>query len=116
MFPIITSDKQKAFEENCKENNITERIGRNMIIEHVNYNGKEHINVLADKSTQKGILRFGHEIQVTFLLKDTELIFQNAWHCGVSEMSWDATEESLFEETFPGLLTEMREAIKKDKK
>lgn len=23
MFPIITSEKQKAFEEDCKENNIT---------------------------------------------------------------------------------------------
>lgn len=87
-----------------------------MNIEYCKENEKEHVVVYVDKSTQKGILRFGHEIQVTFLVKDTELIFQSAWHCGVSEMSWDATEEISFEETFPGLLAEMRETIKKDRK
>ena len=43
-----------------------------MTIEYYKENEKEYVSVYVDKSTQKGILRFGHEIQVTFLLKDAE--------------------------------------------
>ena len=85
-----------------------------MVIEHVNSNGKEHVNVLVDKSTSNGLLRFGHEISVTFLKEEDELVFHSAWHCGVSEMSWDSSEETSFKETFPGLLEEIRKEIAKE--
>lgn len=85
-----------------------------MVIEHVNYNGKEHINVFVDKSSSNGLLRFGHEISVTFLKEEDELVFHSAGHCGVSEMSWDSSEETSFEETFPGLLEEIRKEIAKE--
>lgn len=85
-----------------------------MIIEHVNYNGKEHINVLADKSASNGLLRFGHEISVNFIKEKDKVIFESAWHCGVSEMEWNSSEEDSFEEMFPGLLEEMRKEITKE--
>lgn len=85
-----------------------------MKIKHINNNGKEYINVFADKSTSNGLLRFGHEISVNFLKEKDELIFESAWHCGISEMEWDSSDESSFEETFPGLLNEMRSEIDKD--
>lgn len=75
--------------------------------------GKEYINVFVDKSTSNGLLRFGHEISVTFLKEKDKLIFDSAWHCGVSEMSWNSSEEDSFEEVFPGLLEEMRKEIVK---
>lgn len=82
-----------------------------MTIEHINDNGEEYINVFVDKSTSNGLLHFSHEIAVTFIRRKNELIFESAWHCGVSEMEWDSSEEKSFEETFPGLLTEMRKEI-----
>ena len=39
------------------------------------------------------------------------MIFNSAWHCGVSEMEWNSSEEDSFEETFPGLLNRMRNKI-----
>lgn len=82
-----------------------------MKINYINNKGKECINVFVDKSTSNGLLRFGHEISVTFLKKKDELIFDSAWHVGVSEMSWDSSEEDSFEEMFPGLLHEIRSEI-----
>lgn len=82
-----------------------------MKIERINCKGKEYINVFVDKSTSNGLLRFGHEISVNFVKEKNKLIFESAWHCGVSEMSWDSSEESSFEETFPGLLAKMRSKI-----
>lgn len=82
-----------------------------MKIERINCKGKEYINVFVDKSTSNGLLRFGHEISVNFVKRENELIFDSAWHCGVSEMEWDSTEENSFEETFPGLLAKMRSEI-----
>lgn len=82
-----------------------------MQIECMYNEGKEYIKVFVDKSTGNGTLRFSHEILVTFLKKGEELIFNSAWHCGVSEMEWDSSEEDSFEETFPGLLNRMRNEI-----
>ena len=82
-----------------------------MKINYVNDKGKEYINVFVDKSTSNGLLRFGHEISVTFLKEKDKLIFDSAWQVGVSEMSWDSSEEDLFKETFPGLLEEMRNEV-----
>ena len=84
-----------------------------MKINHVNDKGKEYINVFVDKSTSNGLLRFGHEISVTFLKEKDKLIFDSAWHVGVDEMSWDSSEEDSFEEMFPGLLSDMRNEIMK---
>ena len=84
-----------------------------MKINYVNDKSKEYINVFVDKSTSNGLLRFGHEVSVTFLKEKDKLIFDSAWHCGVSEMSWNSSEEDSFEETFPGLLEEMRSEIVK---
>lgn len=85
-----------------------------MKIEHIQYKGKECINVFIDKSTNNGLLRFGHEISVNFSKEKDKLIFESAWHCGVSEMSWDSSEENSFDEMFPGLLNEMRHQIMKE--
>lgn len=84
-----------------------------MKIEHIQYKGKDCINVFVDKSTSNGLLRFGHEISVNFSKEKDKLIFESAWYIGVSEMSWDSSEEDSFEETFPGLLEEMRKEIAK---
>ncbi len=84
-----------------------------MKINHVNDKGKEYIDVFVDKSTSNGLLRFGHEISVTFLKEKDKLMFDSAWHVGVDEMSWDSSEEDSFEEMFPGLLEEMRREIVK---
>lgn len=72
---------------------------------------KEYVSVFVDKSTSNGLLRFGHEISVTFLKEKDKLIFDSAWHVGVSEMSWNSSEEDSFEEMFPGLLEEIRSEI-----
>ena len=85
-----------------------------MKFEYIQYKGKECINVLVDKSTSNGLLRFGHEISVNFLKEKDKLIFESAWHIGVSEMSWDSSEEDSFEETFPRLLEEMRNEVMKE--
>ena len=84
-----------------------------MKIEHIQYKGKDCINVFVDKSTSNGLLRLGHEISVNFSKEKDKLIFESAWHIGVSERSWDSSEEDSFEETFPGLLEEMRKEIAK---
>ena len=84
-----------------------------MKINYVNDKGKEYVSVFVDKSTSNGLLRFGHEISVTFLKEKDKLIFDSAWHVGVSEMSWDSSEEDSFEEMFPGLLSDMRNEIMK---
>lgn len=84
-----------------------------MRIEQITDNGKTYVNVFVDKTTNNGVLRFGHEISVSFLKEKDNLIFESAWHCGVSEMEWNSSEENLFEETFPGLLSKMRTEILK---
>ena len=86
-----------------------------MKIETITHDGKNYINVFTDKSTSNGVLRFSHEISVTFIKEKDKLIFDSAWHCGVSDMDWRSNEENSFEETFPGLLSEMRNEIKKTK-
>lgn len=82
-----------------------------MKINYINNKGKEYVSVFVDKSTSNGLLRFGHEISVTFLKEKDKLIFDSAWHVGANEMSWDSSEEDSFEEMFPGLLEEMRNEI-----
>ena len=84
-----------------------------MKINRINNKGKEYVSVFVDKSTSNGLLRFGHEISVTFLKEKDKLIFDSAWHVGVSEMSWDSSEEDSFEEMFPGLLSDMRNELMK---
>lgn len=86
-----------------------------MKIEKTKHKGKSIINVYVDKSNLKGIIRFGHEISVTFVEESGELKFDSAWHIGVSELSWNSDEEELFESMFPGLLVEMRNEIVKKK-
>lgn len=83
-----------------------------MNIESFQYKGKKYYSVYVDKTSSSGILRFSHEISVTFEEDENILKFISAWHIGVSDMEWDATEESDFEQTFPGLLQDMREEIK----
>lgn len=38
-----------------------------MRIEQITDNGKTYVNVFVDKTTNNGVLRFGHEISVSFL-------------------------------------------------
>lgn len=84
-----------------------------MKINRIKDKGKEYVSVFVDKSTSNGLLRFGHEISVTFLKEKDKLIFDSAWHVGVSEMSWNSSEEDSFEETFPGLLEAMKNEVTK---
>lgn len=84
-----------------------------MKINRIKDKGKEYVSVFVDKSISNGVLRFGHEISVTFLKEKDKLIFESAWHCGVSEIEWDSSEEDSFEEMFPGLLSKMRDEIRK---
>lgn len=74
---------------------------------------ENYVYVSADKSTCRGILRFSHEISVTFQREKEKLIFDSAWHIGVSDMDYKSDEEELFEADFPGLLDEMRKEISK---
>lgn len=82
-----------------------------MVIHYDTYNGKDYCNVYVDKSSSNGLLRFSHEINIEFVKLNNEWKFNSAWHCGVSEMEWDSTEEDSFEQTFPDLLTEIRKNI-----
>ena len=84
-----------------------------MKIEHIQYKGKECINVFVDKSTSNGLLRFGHEISVNFSKEKEKLIFESAWHVVFREVSWDSSEGDSLEETVPGLLEEMRNEVMK---
>ena len=83
-----------------------------MKYEYIELKGKKYCNVYADKSQANGILRFTHEINVTFVLEDDEWKFDSAWHCGVSDMEWKADELDSFEQTFPGLYEEMVQGLK----
>lgn len=74
---------------------------------------ENYVYVSVDKSTRHGILHFSHEISVTFRREKEKLIFDSAWHIGVSDMDYKSDEEEMFEETFPGLLDEMRKEILK---
>lgn len=75
-------------------------------------NGTRYCNVFVDKTSSHGILRCSHEINVTFILKNNKWVFDSAWHIGVSDMEWDSSEEDSFEDTFPGLLEEMKKGLK----
>lgn len=86
-----------------------------MQYEYIEFKGKKYCNVYVDKSQTNGILRFSHEINVTFVLEDDEWKFDSAWHCGVSDMEWKADELDSFEQTFPGLYEEMVQGLKKIK-
>ena len=74
---------------------------------------ENYVYVSVDKSTRHGILHFSHEISVTFRREKEKLIFDSACHIGVSDMDYKSDEEEMFEETFPGLLDEMRKEILK---
>lgn len=78
-----------------------------------NFNGKKYCSVTVDESCFNGILRFGHEISLTFLKDGSDWKFDSAWHCGVYEAAWNAYEEEDFDQFFPGLLDEVRKGILK---
>lgn len=82
-----------------------------MDINYYVFGGKQYCNVYVDKSTSNGIIRFSHEIDIVFVKVNDEWKFDGAWHCGVSEMEWDKSEEDSFEQTFPGLLSEIKKEI-----
>lgn len=84
-----------------------------MKYDYAKYGDKTYCNVFIDKTQTNGILRFTHEINVTFVLDNEQWMFDGAWHIGVSDMEWKANEEESFEQTFPGLLTEMKNGLKK---
>ena len=64
-------------------------------------------NVFVDKTQTHGLLRFGHEINVSLVKENGKWKFDSAWHIGISDMEWNADEEENFNQTFPGLLAEM---------
>lgn len=65
-----------------------------------------------DASTTNSLLRFSHEITITFKKKDGQWRFDSAWHIGVCEVTYESTEADIFEKDFPGLLEEVRQGIK----
>lgn len=83
----------------------------NIKINKYSANGLNLINVETDRSITNGILRFTHEITLT-LQDDTNLLFYSVYCCGVSEILWSEDEEYSFEEAYPGLISEVREAIR----
>lgn len=82
-----------------------------MEYDYIEDEGTLYCNVSIDKSRTVGILRFSHEISVTFAKIDGEWKFDGAWHIGVEDCEWNSSEEESFEETFPGLLAEMKEGL-----
>ncbi len=83
-----------------------------MTYNYTTHRGTEYCNVFVDKTAVHGILRFTHEVSVTFRAVNDEWEFYSAWHIGVSEQDWRADEENSFEQTFPGLLREIRSGLK----
>ncbi len=83
-----------------------------MTYNYITFKGTEYCNVFVDKTTVHGILRFTHEISVTFCAVNDEWKFHSAWHIGASDQDWRADEEDSFEQTFPGLLSEIRSGLK----
>lgn len=84
-----------------------------MKYEYIKFEGKRYCNVYVDKTYTNGVLRCSHEINVTFLLEDGEWKFNGAWHIGVEDSEWKADEQESFEQTFPGLLEEMKKGMVK---
>ena len=83
----------------------------NIKINKYSADGLNLIDADIDKSTTNGILRFTHEITLT-LQDDENLSFYSAYCCGVSEILWSEDEEFSFEETYPGLISKVREVIR----
>ena len=75
-----------------------------MKTEYIVFKGKRYCNVYIDKSTVNGCLRCSHEISITFAEENGAWKFNGAWHCGVFD-------EDSFEQTFPGLLEEVRKEM-----
>lgn len=84
-----------------------------MKYEYIKFEGKRYCNVYVDKTYTNGVLRCSHEINVTFLLEDGEWKFIEAWHIGVEDSEWKADKQESFEQTFPGLLEEMKKGMVK---
>lgn len=82
-----------------------------MKYEYIKFEGKRYCNVYVDNTYTNGVLRCSHEIDVTFVAEDGEWKFNGAWHIGVEDSEWNANEEDSFEQTFPGLLTDMRKGL-----
>lgn len=87
-----------------------------MNVEFIKFDGKRYCNVDADLGRSVGILHFGHEISVTFVKDGDDWKFDGAWHVGVYEATWNSNEEDNFEQSFPGLLGEMRKEIHEKEK
>ena len=75
------------------------------------FEGKQYCNVFTDRTQMKGILRFTHEISVTFVLENGEWKFNGGCHIGVFDADWRADEQDSFEQTFPNLLKEMMDGL-----
>ena len=73
--------------------------------------GKQNCEVFADKSSANGLLRFTHEITVWFVKENDEWKYNGAWHIGVSEVSYDKDDPTLFEIDNPGLLKEIMKGL-----
>lgn len=87
-----------------------------MNVEFTKFDGKRYCHVDADLSRSSGILNFSHEISVTFIEDSGKWEFKSAWHVGVYEATWNANEEDDFEQSFPGLLGEMRKEMHEKEK
>lgn len=74
--------------------------------------GEEMLSLTEDRSRSMGILRFGHEFDLT-LKKD--LSFRSASSIDLGESS-SYGKESDFEAAYPGVLREIREAAKSKKR
>lgn len=83
-----------------------------MTYDYFEEKGIYYCSVFTDKTKSSGVLRFTHEINVTFVYSDEQWKFYDAWHVGVSDMFWKADELDSFEELFPGLLNEMMNGLK----
>ena len=82
----------------------------NIKINKYSADGLNLIDADIDKSITNGILRFTHKITLT-LKDDKNLSFYSAYCCGVSIFR-PVDDEDSFEETYPGLISEVREAIR----
>ena len=70
--------------------------------------GEEMLSLTEDRSRSMGILRFGHEFDLT-LKKDLSFRSASSIDCGEAS---SYRKESDFEAAYPGVLREIREAAK----
>lgn len=74
-------------------------------------NNKDTYEVCVTKNSQTGQLKCTNEIFIWFVKENNTWMFQGAWYIGVSESYYNESEINMFEQTFPGLINQVKNQL-----